>query len=107
MRFIRLILLLMCLAGGLCSSGLTPAKAAQPRPTAAEAAATAQDKEEGEGVPQKASEIGGRLGSKFPITNSMIVSWVVALALIIFARVAMKEVKEIPSGAQNFWEWMV
>src|SRR5205807_6613822 len=42
-----------------------------------------------------------------PITNSMVVSWVVALGLIVFARVAMKEVKDVPSGAQNFWEWMV
>ena len=84
-----------------------PLQAARARTTTAEAAANEAGKEETEGVPQKATEIGSRLGSKFPITNSMIVSWIVALGLIIFARVAMKDVKEIPSGAQNFWEWMV
>lgn len=43
----------------------------------------------------------------FPITNSMIVTWVVALAVIIFAQVAMRNVKTVPEGAQNFWEWLV
>ncbi len=43
----------------------------------------------------------------FQITNSMVVTWVVALFLIIFARIAMKQVREVPTGAQNFWEWMV
>ena len=42
-----------------------------------------------------------------PITNSMVVTWVVAGALIFFARRAMKDPKEIPEGAQNFWEWLV
>jgi F-type H+-transporting ATPase subunit a len=42
-----------------------------------------------------------------PITNSMVVTWAVALLLIIFARVATKDIKEIPAGAQNFWEWLV
>jgi len=32
---------------------------------------------------------------------------VVAIGLILFARVAMKNAKEIPDGKQNFWEWMV
>jgi len=44
---------------------------------------------------------------KFPITNSMIVTWIVALGLIVFAQLATRNMKEIPSGAQNFWEWMV
>jgi F-type H+-transporting ATPase subunit a len=43
----------------------------------------------------------------FPITNSMIVSWVVALGLIIFAQLATRKMQVIPTGAQNFWEWMV
>ena len=37
----------------------------------------------------------------------MLVTWVVALGLIIFARRAMKNVQEVPGGAQNFWEWLV
>ena len=43
----------------------------------------------------------------FPITNSMMVSWVVALGLIIFAQIATRDMHEVPSGLQNFWEWMV
>lgn len=42
-----------------------------------------------------------------PITNSMLVTWIVALGLIIFAQVAMRRVQAVPSGAQNFWEWIV
>ena len=41
------------------------------------------------------------------ITNSMVVSWVVAIALIIFARVATRDMKGVPSGAQNLLEWLV
>jgi F-type H+-transporting ATPase subunit a len=57
------------------------------------------------GVSQKAVEIARPFG--FPITNSMAVSWVVALALIIFARVATRDMKRVPSGAQNLLEWLV
>jgi F-type H+-transporting ATPase subunit a len=43
----------------------------------------------------------------FPITNSMVVSWVVALGLIVFARIATRDMKRVPDGAQNFLEWLV
>ena len=43
----------------------------------------------------------------FKITNSMVVTWAVALFLIIFAQFAMRNVRQIPQGAQNFWEWLV
>lgn len=42
-----------------------------------------------------------------PVTNSMIVTWVVALALILFARRATRQLRDVPEGAQNFWEWLV
>jgi F-type H+-transporting ATPase subunit a len=57
------------------------------------------------GLSQKAVEIGHVLS--FPITNSMVVTWVVGLFLIIFAQVAMRNVKLIPDGVQNFFEWLV
>jgi F-type H+-transporting ATPase subunit a len=57
------------------------------------------------GVSQKAIEIARPFG--FPITNSMAVSWVVAVALIVFARVATRDMKRVPSGAQNLLEWLV
>jgi len=58
-----------------------------------------------EGLPAHAVDI-AHIGS-FHITNSMVVTWVVALALIVFAQIATRNMKEIPSGAQNFFEWMV
>ena len=66
-------------------------------------AATAEEKEHR--LPQKAVEIARPLG--FPITNSMVVSWIVAAGLIIFARVATRDMKHVPGGAQNLLEWLV
>jgi len=43
----------------------------------------------------------------FKITNSMVVTWIVAVLLIIFAQAATRNIKRIPSGIQNFWEWLV
>jgi F-type H+-transporting ATPase subunit a len=56
------------------------------------------------GIPQSAQPLGAK-GSF--VTNSMIVTWIVALGLIVFAQVATRNMKEVPSGAQNFWEWLV
>ena len=57
------------------------------------------------GLSQKAAEIARPLG--FPISNSMVVTWVVAAGLIVFARVATRNMKYVPGGAQNFLEWLV
>lgn len=43
----------------------------------------------------------------FFITNSMVVTWVVALGLILLARMATRQIRAVPEGAQNFWEWLV
>jgi len=69
------------------------------------ASPAASDEEEEHGLPQKAVEIARPFG--FPITNSMVVSWIVALGLIIFARFATRNMQHVPSGAQNFIEWLV
>ena len=60
---------------------------------------------EHEGLSRHAVEIARPFG--FPITNSMIVTWVVAVGLILLARVATRDMKRVPSGAQNFLEWLV
>jgi F-type H+-transporting ATPase subunit a len=57
------------------------------------------------GLSQKAVEIARPFG--FPITNSMVVTWVVALALIVFAQMSTRSMTEVPGGAQNFLEWLV
>ena len=67
--------------------------------------ATASTAEEENGLSQKPQEI-GRAGN-FPITNSMVVSWLVALTLIVFAQLATRNMKSVPSGAQNLLEWLV
>src|SRR5213076_871736 len=56
-----------------------------------------------EGLPQAAPLLGPR---QF-VSSSMVVTWVVAAFLLIFSRRAMKNAKDVPDGAQNFWEWMV
>ena len=37
----------------------------------------------------------------------MVVTWIVAVGIIVFAQVATRNIKQVPTGAQNFWEWMV
>ena len=41
------------------------------------------------------------------VNNSMIVTWVVAALIIWGARKAMANAKEVPTGGQNFWEFLV
>jgi F-type H+-transporting ATPase subunit a len=57
------------------------------------------------GLSQKAVEIARPFG--FPITNSMVVTWIVAIGLIVFAQVATRKMNQVPSGAQNLLEWLV
>ncbi len=56
-------------------------------------------------LPQNAVEIARPFG--FPITNSMVVTWIVAAGLIILARVATRHMEQVPSGVQNLLEWLV
>jgi F-type H+-transporting ATPase subunit a len=57
------------------------------------------------GLSPKAVEIARPFG--FPITNSMLVSWVVAIGLIAFAQAATRDMKLVPSRLQNFMEWLI
>ena len=57
------------------------------------------------GLSQKAVEIGRPFG--IPISNSMLVTWFVAAGLLVFARTATRGMHQVPSGAQNFLEWLV
>jgi F-type H+-transporting ATPase subunit a len=41
------------------------------------------------------------------VTSSMLVTWVVAIAIIAFAQIATRNMKEVPEGMQNFAEWLV
>ncbi len=57
------------------------------------------------GLTQEALEV-GRL-FRLPITNSMVVTWITALSLIVFAQVATRKMRLVPKGPQNFWEWII
>ncbi len=57
------------------------------------------------GLPLHAVEL-FKLGS-VSITNSMIVSWIVTLLIIVVVRLGIKDLKQVPSGFQNFFEWLV
>jgi F-type H+-transporting ATPase subunit a len=103
---LTLVLLGLCLYGSLIIA--RDARAATTAATSAEATAEsshAQPAHEEHGLPQQAVEIGRPFG--LPITNSMVVTWIVALGLIIFAQRATRKMERVPSGAQNFWEWLV
>lgn len=43
----------------------------------------------------------------FKVNNSMIITWVVALLVIVMARTASSNLRQVPAGLQNFWEWLV
>ena len=91
---------------GFCAQQLPEQPASKETKPATEAKAA---KGEEHGISQKASEV-GRIGTPlgpFIITNSMVVTWVVAICLIVFAQLATRNMKDVPDGAQNFWEWMV
>jgi F-type H+-transporting ATPase subunit a len=69
------------------------------------AAAEPSAKTEHEALPLKAAEL-FHVG-KFVVTNSMLVTWLVAAGMIGFAQTATRKIKPVPTGVQNFWEWLV
>jgi F-type H+-transporting ATPase subunit a len=54
------------------------------------------------GLTNEANEIFG-----LPITNSMVVTWITALGLIVLARVSTRHIEQVPGRTQNFMEWQV
>jgi F-type H+-transporting ATPase subunit a len=98
MRLIKITILWLFLAGWplgpiLAQSGAETAVAAA-KPEAAE-----------QGLPPAAPTI-FHIGP-FPVTNSMLVTWIVAIGIIVFAQYATRKMKDVPDGAQNFWEFLV
>src|SRR5262245_22011256 len=94
--------LLMSLSTDLMSA---QSAAAQPASVTPPSDMIGRGNAEEHALPQKAVEIARPFG--FPITNSMVVSWIVAVGLILFARVATRDMKSVPGGAQNLCEWLV
>jgi F-type H+-transporting ATPase subunit a len=42
-----------------------------------------------------------------PVTNSILTAWVVIAILVLFAYFSTRTMKQLPSGAQNFWELII
>jgi len=107
----KLILVILCaVLTGLSSELLLAAYATTPSVvttsgTGAPGSVVASPEEKEHGLSQEALEIARPFG--FPITNSMLVSWIVAVGIILFAQFATRHMKPVPEGAQNFWEWLV
>ncbi len=57
----------------------------------------------GEGLPLYAEKICKNL----PVTNSMIMTWVAVLLIILFSKIATRRISLVPAGIQNFAEWLV
>jgi len=57
------------------------------------------------GLSPQAVEIARPFG--FPITNSMLVMWIVTVLLLVIVRLATRRMQQVPDGAQNFVEWLV
>ena len=70
---------------------------------AAEAASAPET--EHEALPLKAAPL-FQIG-KLAVTNSMLVTWIVAAGIIVLAQAATRKVKPVPDGLQKFWEWLV
>ncbi len=103
MRFSRAVLLVVLLA---CAPplGWCAGVAAAAMPGAAAPAGAGEGAGE-KGLPAAAETV-FHLGP-LPVTNSMLVTWIVAAGLILFARAATRHLQAVPSGAQNFLEWLV
>ncbi|MBK1792232.1 F0F1 ATP synthase subunit A [Persicirhabdus sediminis] len=58
------------------------------------------------GLPQHAPTLTPE-GFPFPISNSMVMVWMAAAIIILFAQVATRKMALVPTGLQNFAEWLV
>ncbi len=106
MRFFQFILALALLVGAPLAIRAADTEVHAPGAAAAGHAGEAEaGTHEAKGLPQAAPVL--KDFGVFKITNSMVVTWAVALFLIIFAQYATRNIKQVPEGAQNFWEWLV
>ena len=106
-------LLWLCLAlagfgfgcGSLAAKPTPTDKSEIPEMRAATPGMHAAEAEHEAGLPQAAPVLYD--SPYFKVSDSMLVTWVVAILLIVGAQIATRHIKEVPEGAQNFWEWMV
>lgn len=105
MQLLRIILaVLMMIAGAAQAQAAATGVEAAAHDAAAGAAGAVHAKAEHHGLPPDAPKF-----SIGPIqfTNSMVITWGVAALLILIAQLATRKVQLVPSGLQNFVEWLV
>jgi len=105
MQFIRPLILPLLLSLFSASAALAADAQAPVAPEALTGHVDSHAEAEHHGLPPAAVDV-FHIGS-LPVTNSMILTWAVALVLIVFARYATRRIQAVPAGAQNFWEWLV
>jgi len=110
MKTLSLIIVLCTLGAKICAAeDLAPFPAAStfhmPAVWVLSDPQSPQHDDESHGLPPKAVEIGRAYN--FPITNSMVVSWIVALGLLAFAQLSTRKMEPVPRGSQNLWEGLV
>jgi F-type H+-transporting ATPase subunit a len=105
MRLLASLVLMLAAASITAAGRIGPASWALVSASSETTPAHQATQAEEHGLPAKAVELARPFN--FPITNSMVVSWIVALGLIVFAQVATRKMEAVPSGAQNFLEWLV
>jgi F-type H+-transporting ATPase subunit a len=102
LRQVLIALAVLGFAGGSVQAQDTPA-------TTGEKVERTGEAEHGEhekgGIPLNAVKLNAQRA--ISPTNSMILTWIVGLGIIIFARIATRRIKEVPDGVQNFWEFLV
>jgi F-type H+-transporting ATPase subunit a len=107
MQPLRLIIacaFLVCVPPAALNAATGDAAPSATKPTALAASVETPAAPAEKGIPQSAQSLGHKGGF---VTNSMLVTWIVAVGVILFARFATRKVQEVPSGAQNFLEWLV
>lgn len=82
-----------------------PIQAADARDAAAGQVEAAESGPAEHGLSQGAVDIARVLG--LPISNSMVLTWITAAGLIALARIATWKMAMVPTGVQNFCEWLV
>jgi len=107
MRAVSLLMFGLLVLKPIVCSALSPVRHEAPTVLAAATPAhqTSSAATEAHGLSPKAVQIASPFG--FPITNSMLVSWAVAIALILFAQRTTKTMNQVPTGAQNLFEWLI
>lgn len=107
--FVGVFIAVIC-AAGLKAQSPTPTQTQTPvvqQATPSEAQTPAANAAEGEVLPTQAPPALFYIGP-FPISNSIVCSWIIAVIIIIVVRVSTwNNLKEIPSGMQNFIEFIV